>query len=98
MPSKMYLLLRRPEAAARSAVSKDAESRRGGRTVLGGLSAQRFQLINEAGDHAEALRPEGRVGGIEAERRQQLAVAQGATCPQQLQVAFGETAMRVLVG
>src|SRR5690348_624794 len=41
-------------------------------------SAKCFQFVDKAADDAEALRPESRVGGIESERRQQLAVTQRA--------------------
>src|ERR1700726_3659017 len=34
-------------------------------------SAQPFELVDEAGDYRQTLRPEGRVGGVEAERREQ---------------------------
>src|ERR1700736_5887980 len=94
MLSKTYLIMRRREAPSRRTQSRAATIAR----FRGVRSAERFQFVDEAGDHAEALRPEGRVGGVEPARRQQLAVAQGAAGAQQLQVALGKTAMRVLIG
>src|SRR5882724_9387823 len=37
-----------------------------------------LQLVDEAADHAQPLRPERRIGGVEAEGGQQLLVALGA--------------------
>ena len=45
------------------------------------LSAQLLQLVDKAGNHGEALRPEGGVGGVEPERGQQFAMPQSAPAP-----------------
>src|SRR5271165_1819588 len=58
-------------------------------------STELLELVDQAGDHREALRPEGRVGGVEAEGRQQLAIAQAAAGPQQVEIPFGKPLMRV---
>src|SRR5690349_20654494 len=58
---------------------------------------KRFQFINEAFDDAEALRPEGGVGGVEAEGGEKFLVAQRAAGAQQVEVAFGKAGVRVLV-
>src|SRR5205814_2433787 len=60
-------------------------------------SAECFQFGDKAADDAEALRPESRVGGIESERRQELAVAQRAAGPKQVEIALGKALMRVLI-
>src|SRR5207244_3015881 len=62
-----------------------------------GVSAQLFQLVDKAANHAEALRPEGRIARVKTERRQQFAVAQGAAGAQQVEIALGKASMRVLV-
>src|SRR5262249_47384448 len=56
-----------------------------------------LELIDEAADHAEALVPEGGVGGVEAERRQQLLVALGAAGAQHVQILLGEALGRPLI-
>src|SRR5271155_2619732 len=60
-------------------------------------SAQLFELVDEAGDYRQASGPEGRIGGVEAERREQLAMPHGAARPQHFEIALGEALMRVLV-
>src|ERR1700746_2094073 len=60
-------------------------------------SAQRFELVDEAGDYRQSLGPEGRIGRIETEWREQLAMPHRAARPQHFEVALGEALMRVLV-
>src|SRR5260370_25731946 len=60
-------------------------------------SAQPFELVDEAGDYRQAFGPEGGVGGIEAERGEQLAMPHRAARPQHFEIALGEPLMRVLV-
>src|SRR5438105_13826859 len=59
--------------------------------------AQLFELVDEAGDYRQAFGPEGGFGGVEAERREQLAVPHRAARPQHFEIARGEALMRVLV-
>src|ERR1044072_8661711 len=61
------------------------------------LSRRRLELVDEAADHAEAAGPEGGIGGVEAERRQQLAVAQRAAGLEHREVALGEAGTGALV-
>src|SRR5437763_13048872 len=60
-------------------------------------SGELFELVYESGDDRQASGPEGRVGGVEAERREQLAMPHRAARPQHFEVALGETLVRVLV-
>src|SRR5271165_2006495 len=60
-------------------------------------SAELFEFVDEAADYRQALRPEGRVGGVEAERREQLAMPHGAAGAQHFEIALGKTMVRVLV-
>src|SRR5947208_10920769 len=62
------------------------------------MSAERFQLVDEALDDGEALRPEGGVCGVEGEGGEEFLVAQGAASAQQGEVALGEALVRVFVG
>src|SRR5688500_11463322 len=56
-----------------------------------------LQIVDEATNHAQPLVPEGGIGCIQPEGRQQLAVPQGAAGRQHLQVPFGEPARRILI-
>src|SRR5216684_1203796 len=90
--------LARPNSARRRAAPPARPSRRGPGIASHpadkpspaprerGVSVERFQFVDEAGDDAEALGPEGGVGGVEAEGGQEFAVAQGAAGAQQGEV------------
>ena len=57
-----------------------------------------LQLVDEARDDAQPLVPERRIGGIEAERRQQLLVALHAARLQHFQVLGLEVGLAGLLG
>src|SRR3546814_1120013 len=54
-------------------------------------SKRGFQFIDQPGNDAEALRPEGRVGGVELEGREQFLVTQGAAGAQHVEILARET-------
>src|SRR5437868_12286369 len=60
-------------------------------------SAQSFELVDKAADYRQAFGPEGRVGGVEAERREQFAMPHSAARLQHFEIAPGEALVRVLV-
>src|SRR5712691_1379727 len=63
-----------------------------------GLSTQRFQFVDEAGDDLEAFGPEGWVGGVEVEGGEEFLVAQRAAGAQEGEVAFGKALVGVFIG
>src|SRR5690349_11357339 len=66
-------------------------------TAIAGSAFLPLQIVDEATNHAKALVPEGGIGCIQPERRQQLAVPHGAAGRQHLQIPFGEPAGRILI-
>src|SRR5712671_2418789 len=60
-------------------------------------ASRRLELVDEALDDAEAASPEGGIGGVEAEGRQQLAVAQRAAGLEHREIALGEAGAGALV-
>src|SRR5271169_4016559 len=60
-------------------------------------SAQPFEFVDVAGDYRHTPGPEGGVGGVEAERREQLAMPHRAARAQHSEIALRETLVRVLV-
>src|SRR5262245_44705187 len=62
-----------------------------------GYSSELLQLIDEARDDAEALVPEGGIGGVEAERRQKLLVPLHAAGAQHVEVLGLEVGLPRLV-
>src|SRR5437764_13810480 len=60
-------------------------------------SGELFEFVDEAGDDRQASGPEGGVGRLEAERREQLAMPHRAARPEHFEVALGEPLVRVLV-
>jgi hypothetical protein len=61
------------------------------------ILANPFQFADEAADDAEAFRPEGTVGGVDPERRQEFLVAQGAAGAQQGEVAPAKALTRPII-
>src|SRR6201986_4496810 len=60
-------------------------------------SAEPLQFVDEAADDTEAFVPEGRIGGVQAERRQELVMGLGAARGQHLQIAVGEGRVALLI-
>src|ERR1700739_3781476 len=59
--------------------------------------AQRLELVDKAGDHRQALVPEGRVGGVEPERREQLLMPLGTAGAQHIEILRGKARLRALI-
>src|SRR5437867_925782 len=59
--------------------------------------SRRLELVDEAADHAEAAGPEGGVGGVESERRQEFAMAQRPAGFEHGEVALGEAGAGALI-
>src|SRR5260370_6293540 len=60
-------------------------------------SAQPCERVDEAGEYRQALGPEGGVGGVEAERREQLAMPHRAARAQHFEIALRDPLMGVRV-
>src|SRR5680860_82822 len=63
----------------------------------GRLSVHGLELVDQALDHLEPHRPEVRVGGIEAERREQFLVVLGAARREHVEIALGKALIGFLV-
>src|SRR5579871_1546469 len=61
------------------------------------VSAQGFELVDEARYHRQALAPEFRIGGVEAEGRQQLLVPSRAAGLEHVEIFLGKAGLRALI-